>query len=273
MFSLKKVFEFYINSNIHVAIAASCLLGVVSFYLDLFVPYETIFLFFATFLSYNYIRYRKWRNKELKKETDLWFEKNKTLLFVLNIVTLIGVVFCLFQFKRMSLLLIIPFGVITLLYMIPVFKLKGVRITLRTLPSLKIFSIAISWAGLVVLFPAMENNLLFDVRVFYLFVMMLFFVIALTLPFDIRDMKFDSNLLNTLPQLMGLKKVKIFGICCVVFVFILDFFIFHFNESTLIIAVLLCIMLLISSKNQSKFFASFWVEGIPIVWYCLFKFF
>jgi hypothetical protein len=42
----------------------------------------------------------------------------------------------------------------------------------------------------------------------------------------------------------------------------------HF-VSLLITCLLIGFILIITKRNQNKYFASFWVEGIPIVWYLI----
>jgi hypothetical protein len=269
---MKKIFKFYINANIHVAIAVMCLLQVVSVYLNIEVFYEALFLFLSTFVSYNFIRYRKWKDNELKSELLEWFENNYKVLIFLNLLALIGLLFYVFHFKVSTMLLIVPFAGVTLLYMVPVFKFIGLNTPLRSLPTIKIFSISFSWAGLVVFLPAAENEILFEPTTVYLFLMTFLFVITLTLPFDIRDVNFDNDKIKTFPQRFGVNLTKLIGVCCLFVMLIIELLTFQSNIVTVIISVLLILLILFSSISQSKYYASFWVEGIPIVWWALYLF-
>ena len=99
------------------------------------------------------------------------------------------------------------------------------------------------------------------------------FVIAATLPFEIRDLKLDHPNLSTWPQRWGVKNTKIFGFILLIFFLFLEA-LFSFSSSyeiISIIAILLMAFILMSKKEQSKYFSSFWVEGIPILWLLLKK--
>jgi len=99
------------------------------------------------------------------------------------------------------------------------------------------------------------------------------FVIAATLPFEIRDLKLDHPNLSTWPQRWGVKKTKILGFILLIFFLFLEalFNFSSFFEITTMIAMILMIFILMSKKEQPKYFSSFWVEGIPILWLLLKK--
>ena len=99
------------------------------------------------------------------------------------------------------------------------------------------------------------------------------FVIAATLPFEIRDLKLDHPNLSTWPQRWGVKKTKILGLILLIFFIFLEA-LFTFSsrfEVTAMIAIILMFFILLSKKEQPKYFSSFWVEGIPILWLLLKK--
>jgi len=98
-------------------------------------------------------------------------------------------------------------------------------------------------------------------------------VILLMLPFEIRDLKFDNLKLSTIPQKIGVKQTKRFGMVLVGLVFFLEFLkddISGHQTLVLFIVLLLLLVLLLCSKvEQSKYYSSFWVEGWPILWLLL----
>jgi 4-hydroxybenzoate polyprenyltransferase len=93
---------------------------------------------------------------------------------------------------------------------------------------------------------------------------------VLTLPFDIRDARFDTYQLATIPQVIGIKRSRVFG------VFLLSLVVlFEFLKTPLLIGqafILVLISLLTaffvmrSVVKQTQYYASFWVESIPIIW-------
>ena len=269
---LKKLFQFYIDANIHVAIAAACTVLVTGVFFKVSVLIPSLFIGLSTFVSYNFIRLKKFQEKKLKTNLEVWFQNNKKLLFVLNAIA-VGFLFVLsIKISHMGIVVMFPFAIITALYMLPVFNRENQTISLRSIPRFKIFSIAISWAGLCVFFPLAEVGIAFGEIPMLYFIAILFFVFTLILPFDIRDMRFDSKELQTIPQVLGINKTKVVGFIVLIVSFIL--LLFCVNENflifkTAIIYVVLLLFLLISSEMQKIYFASFWVEAIPVFWFVI----
>ncbi|MGB5982409.1 MAG: hypothetical protein WBG46_09705 [Nonlabens sp.] len=96
-------------------------------------------------------------------------------------------------------------------------------------------------------------------------------VIALCIPFEIRDLKYDDEDLNTLPQMIGTQKSKWIGVLLCLICIALELVIWekiHPSAAVINISafVLTAILILGSSKNRSDYYASFWVEAVPIYW-------
>ena len=77
----------------------------------------------------------------------------------------------------------------------------------RDVPLLKIFIIAFSWTYLTIIIPVIVHNISFDSNLILNIIVRFLFVLAITIPFDIRDLKFDKVI--TLPKYLGVKKSKI----------------------------------------------------------------
>jgi 4-hydroxybenzoate polyprenyltransferase len=161
----------------------------------------------------------------------------------------------------------------TFFYVIPIFKLKNIEISFRNFPSVKIFSIAFAWAGISVFFPIYEAKMNITFDIFIEFIQRFALLIVIIIPFDIRDVKSDSDSLKTLPQVLGIKASKIIGMVLLLFTIGLEFFKMIFETSTIIIwviiALITAIFLWFSSENKSRYYAGFWVESIPIYWLIL----
>tara|TARA_X000000368_G_scaffold345614_1_gene284773 strand:+ start:94 stop:681 length:588 start_codon:yes stop_codon:yes gene_type:complete len=159
-----------------------------------------------------------------------------------------------------------------LLYCLP---LPGFKINFRGFKGLKIHLVALSWVLMTVFLPlTLEGVSLKELSFMYGFQRYLF-VIAATLPFEIRDLKLDHPNLSTWPQRWGVKNTKILGfVLLILFLFLEALFNFSYCfEITMMIAIILMVFILISKKEQPKYFSSFWVEGIPILWLFLKKIF
>lgn len=114
-------------------------------------------------------------------------------------VALASLIFLLFKLEWDTIILLIPVGLISILYTLPLFGAKR----LRDLHLIKIFLIAFVWAYLGVLpmiIDEVSNHLIRLV-----FLEKFLFILAITLPFDIRDLGIDGSLM-TIPKVIGSRK-------------------------------------------------------------------
>ncbi len=104
-----------------------------------------------------------------------------------------------------KLALIIP-GIVSLGYVLPIL---GDQKRLRDLSYIKIFLIAIVWAWVTVWLPALELGVYSNAFVYLMLLERALFVFAITLPFDIRDLKVDAfSKVPTIPFRIGVQKTK-----------------------------------------------------------------
>ena len=107
-------------------------------------------------------------------------------------------------------------GIISICYNIPFSYSNSSLFTLRSLPFLKIFLIAYVWASITAFLPKFQSKEPFiNSETIGLFASYFFFILAITLPFDIRDYYTDQKIsLSTIPHLFGKVKTKILSIIC-----------------------------------------------------------
>lgn len=265
---LKRFFQFYIFSNIHVAIASFCLVKITLLQNNIIENTTALFVFFATIVSYNCIRF--FRISDVVNWFSDWLKIHIKLLYSLALISFFALMFLGLKMQFKALLWLSPFVVFTFFYGISLpFKNKP----LRKIAGIKLFLIAISYAGITVLFPLVQNNIEITSTFWITFMQRFFFIFLITIPFDIRDLHCDSESLKTLPQLFGVKKAKIIGLIFG-FLFVLSEFLkspFEINQTiiVLIVAVFSSLLLMNSKEKQSKYYSSFWVESIPIFWFSL----
>ena len=263
-----KIFQFYVYSNLHVSIAVYCLVRMTGYFLQFENAMEALFLGLSTFVSYNFIRYLNFLENKLTAHINSWFLKHLKLLFWLALFDVLGLLFMSKSFHGLSFLILLPFVVLTAMYGLPLLKYKGKRIALRAFPRLKTVSIACSWAGLSVLYPLVSQRIPLSFLHGLFFLQQFLFVFALTLPFDIRDLEVDAKQLKTVPQLLGIQKTKSLGVGLLLLFVGISYFtmsLFFFWQACFG-AFLVGVYLLFSDREQAHYFASFWGEGIPIVW-------
>lgn len=257
--TIKKIFKRYIQTSIHVAVAVCCLS--MAAFLEFDFPFHKGvlgFTFLGSILGYNFVKFSSTNNSS----------KPPKVIQYVSTLSFLGMGYFLLHIPVTVLLVASIFGLLTICYALPLFSNKN----LRSWAGLKIFVVGLVWAGVTVLFPWFTTANGMNPDVWLLFFQYFLWVVVLTIPFDIRDMIIDSKSLYTLPQLLGIKRVKILGFVLLLVVLVLEGFkdiiqITHFCALT--VGVIITMALLgVSKKNQKEFFASFWVESIPI-WYFL----
>ena len=141
---------------------------------------------------------------------------------------------------------------------------------LRKIPFLKILLISFSWAFSTVALIYFENNLDFNQNDKLSVISRIFFILGITIPFDIRDIKYDHLKINTIPLVFGVgvaKKVALTFLViylCIECYLNLEVFALNF-----IISAILCFLysfFIISqlNNNNSDYYYSFWLESCSI---------
>jgi hypothetical protein len=185
---------------------------------------------------------------------------------------------CYFALKLelKTLVVILVFGIITFLYAIPFLPnniIYDKHKNLRSISGLKVYIIALVWAGVTVVLPLINNHVSMDTDVFITGFQRFVFVTVLMFPFEIRDLNYDSLKLATIPQQIGIKKTKMVGVLMLMLFFFLEFFKDQLNVkhviALLITTSMALIFLIFANRNQNKYYSSFWVEGVPIFWLLL----
>lgn len=266
---LKQALDFYINSSIHVAFSVLALAFITSFEFELTLNKNLLFfIFFASITGYNFVKYyglAKWHHRHLTR----WL---KTIQ-IFSFLCFLAMCFFTFLLSVKILVVIAILGLVTFLYAVPFLPKKmylDESMNLRNISGLKVYVIAFVWAGVTVLLPVISENNILSVDVWISFFQRFLFVIVLMLPFEIRDLQYDNLKLSTIPQKIGVKQTKLVGTILLMVFFFLEFFKDEIRPShlisLLIISFISMIFIVLSKKNQSKYYSAFWVEGLPMVW-------
>lgn len=260
------ILDFYIFSNLHVALATFFLVKLTLMQVGISENRTALFVFVSTLVSYNLIRVLRINNVQNWYST--WIIQNRKVLYLLNGIGVFYILYLSLFLRLKSLLVLTPFLLATSFY---VFPLK--KYALRNIPYLKLFLIAISWAGITVLFPLIQNLLIPRNIDYIVFMQRFVFVVFITIPFDIRDVNYDKKELKTLPQQLGIRKSKKLAVLLTLLFILLEFTKPKNEQSiiiTVIVAVLSAILILRATKKQSKYYSALFIESIPIIWYVLF---
>ena len=150
-----------------------------------------------------------------------------------------------------------------MLYPLPwIMKNKGGG--LRSVPGLKLFIISFVWAFSTGFLPAIWNGH----NGWYWLLERFFWTMALTIPFDVRDIKLDAESIKTLPHVIGPRNSIYLAHAALwmsfsVLVMILGMPMF----STFILFLFFAIIIIIARAELGDLYYSFLIEGLP--WFLL----
>ena len=262
----RKAFDFYIDGSIHVGLSCYSLVRITQYYFNIPSHYSMAnFAFFGTIVGYNFVKY-----DALARAQKTRMRNELKAIAILGFLSLLAVIFYFFQLERITQIVSILFLLLTLLYTLPFFPNKK---NARNWAGVKIYIVALCWVGVTVVLPVLnaEISLTFD---FYLKCLQrLILIFVLILIFEIIDLSKDDLHLQTVPQKIGVKRTKRLGFLLLALFFGLNFFSFIFDAnveySSFIIAISTAIFLAFANEIRSKYYTSFWVESVPILWWIL----
>ncbi|MEM8909046.1 MAG: UbiA family prenyltransferase, partial [Bacteroidota bacterium] len=178
---------------------------------------------------------------------------------------------------NMQLALLIPGG-IALGYVLP---FLGNQKRLRDINHVKIFLVAIVWAWVSVLLPALQEQISLDGLLALMIAERALFIFAITLPFDIRDLQVDQHSqVSTLPAQLGVTRSKLLanlllllcGLLATV-LYLLDYYSFSVLVGLLLAYLSTALLLYFSHPKKHDYFYSGLMDGTMIlqfvlVWIC-----
>lgn len=266
MHFLQRIFNFHLDASVHVALAVLALYFVSLEILAISTNWQlAFFLFFGTIVCYNFIKF----GVEAEKYLIVSNPYHKVIQ-AFSFISFTIAAYFFFQLEENIWLAVLGLSIVSALYAIPLLpKLKN----LRSLGGLKTFLVAFVWMGSTVLLPIIDNKIEVTWDIYILMVQRFILVLILLLPFEIRDMKYDSPELKTLPQRIGVKRTKSVGYVLVIAFAVLEFFKDEtFNQiilMKLVLALVLLFALKKTNESQHTYFSSFWVESIPLFYLLL----
>lgn len=258
----KIIFRFYINASIHVALAIVALTYLTFLEYDIALDLNLLsFIFLSSITGYNFVKYAPIAKVYHRRLTN-----KLKLIQLFSFFAFVGLCVSVFFVNFQILLISLVLGILTVFYAVPI----GSK-NLREISILKVFVIALIWATTTFVFPFINNHhsiLMMPASWFFSFAERLLWVILLMIPFEIRDLRYDKIYLKTLVSIFGILNIKwiamsVIGLLALHKLFFLSNYeigLYLFIYTTLALAILL------SKSKQKPYFASFWVESLPIIW-------
>ncbi len=269
---LLKGIDFLVFSNLYVATSVAALTQISLMFRKTQNWPLILFVFSATIFVYNFIRLIRIDKQFLilSSERHKQIFENKWLLWVLSIGSLLLAAFGFYFIYHHIFAWVLILSCISLFYAIPVIRLDGNLFMLREIPFLKLFLISFVWAfvteGLVSLIVDDHFNII-------MFFERLFFIAAITIPFDIRDLSYDSKKIQTLPIVYGENKAKWIAIVFVLLAELLCFYQYWFLQqhtfytflAIYIVYETSIFMIYRTQQGNNERFFTLIIEGLPLL--------
>lgn len=273
---VKKALEFIVYTNLWVATAVASLVHLTQVLLGYTGTHVVAFSFFATLLMYAYARWFVSPAREdrvTSKLTD-WKSDNKLLYLLSGLVGGIGAMWYLLALSKASLVVVVICAGVSALY--PVQFLKKGALALRNVAGLKLFIISAVWTLVTVALPTVEAGAAWGYEQTLISMQRFLFVMAITIPFDIRDLRIDHPDLNTLPYRIGIKPARNLARLAILFAEAIALVLFFLNSLTLpaLIAQLIAfemasLFIHRSTPKKTDLFFSLGVEGTSVLLFLL----
>jgi hypothetical protein len=249
---LQRLLDFYIQSSIHVGFAVFCLVKITEISTKSNpIPSLAVFIFFATILGYNFLKYL-----EVFWKGNYHSTKYYSILTV-SIFSLFGLIYQYINLPNTIQMYLFVSGILVLIYPF-----------IRKFGWLKLFFVSLVVTYITVFIPFTSVKFIeMDLKIH--FIQRFLLLSCLLIPFEIMDSFQDPISLQTLPQKFGINKTKLLGMLFIIPFFILEFLKTNSSLVSVYIGLVTVIFIHFSSKKRNKYYTNFWVESVPIFWLIL----
>ncbi len=257
---IKLLLDIYVKGSIHVALSVFSMSSLSLLSLNKNIPEpQLLIVFFASYVYYNLIKFAPVGFKGTNQPTIFWnWLKLSTLLSLLILLYLVK------DLSEDSWLILALSSIFGVLYvqkeLLPISRENG---------WIKAFLVSLVWALITAVLPfTLLHKDWFGLEIISLFFSHFFLVLALLVPFEIRDMSVDQLMMPNLAQQLGVQKIKWVGYLSLILSIILwmlatDLGIYY--QLAYFIFYLITVTLIAGAKiDQPQSYTSLWVEAIPI---------
>jgi 4-hydroxybenzoate polyprenyltransferase len=235
------------------------------------ITHFTIFLTCSTFLLYNfhiysfrldYSHFKKFLSSFRLLAIPTY---QQVIFYLISLITIIE----FFFLSEKVLLWLIPLSVLSLLYSVPLWGIKR-KFRIRESLFVKMPLLASVWSLATVIIPLAEQNITMNLPLVIEQVgCRFFFVFALCIPFEIRDLEVDkSENVRTLPSVFGVNKTKLLGTILIV----VEIVIHHFMsiDSLQILALdlsslIALLWIFVKTQRRESYFYKLFVDGTMLL--------
>ncbi len=273
MHQIRKLLKFFIYSNLLISCCAVAFLltGKELLQVEVKEVKPLALIFSATFLIYNlniFLVYQLRKKRVSGRKMD-WFFRNRHVIYILLLLNT-GLLLWSFPYGSwQQSLFFLHLGIISLLYNVPDRYANTAFRSIRSVPLIKVFLIAYVWAAIGAFYPALEYQQAFQEAII-LFVLFFLFILAITLPFDIRDYYGDKKRsLLTVPGVIGIKNTRKVAVALLLLYAIGIGFIYQHWAASFFIALTGGALIAFSSEKRPDWYYTGGVDSLLLLQYLL----
>lgn len=271
MNTLKRFLDLILFGNIYVAAGAFCLIQSTRIQLGLNddLLFYSLLIFFATLFVYNLQRifYKVQKDNSLHSIRRQWIFQNQFTVKLICALGLLGVVITFFYNEPRIIFYLAPLLLLSLAYFFPAVKL-------RKNAWFKLLTLVIVWTTVTAVVPILLGpiELFTGENIFHIFVRFTF-MMAICIPFDIRDVDIDkADKVSTVPQLIGIDRTRRMAVA---FIFIyllliiaeygLGMFGLRVCIALLLSAFINAMLLFMTNRSRGEYFYVLGLDGTMIL--------
>ncbi len=167
---------------------------------------------FSVCSVYTAHRIYKCERKLSQAEMNDWYAKNKALVKTTFFISFMMMFVCLRMLNlTFSQYILLGIGALfSTWYVVPIFSFR-----LREISLLKAPLVALVWTGIIVVFPQLKSMHFTLDFIAYALAFFCYFL-ALTIPFDVRDLSLDATSHDTIPMVLGVGKSRCLAVILLV---------------------------------------------------------
>lgn len=268
MLHLKRIVDIILFGNFYIALGTVCLIQstVVQIKQTSHLWAYSVLAFFATLFVYNFQRIFYKAPQSTASIRRIWISEHPQLIRGFAAVGFIGagISFLFNDYKIVVYLL--PLLALCIFYFVPFIRL-------RKNPWLKLLTLVSVWTMVTAVVPMLLGHIPFDQNALLHILVRFVFMIAICIPFDIRDLQLDKeDDVITIPHLIGEKKARGLAFAFMVLygiLIILEYRLQMINPEVMAAliscAAISAVIVLMSSTKRSEYFYVAGIDGTMLV--------
>ena len=257
---IKLLLDVYVKGSIHVALSVFSMSALSLLSLNKIIPEpQLLIVFFVSYVYYNLIKFAPVGFKGTNQPTIFW-----NWLRLSTLISLLILLYLVKDLSKDSWLILALSSFFGLLYvqkeLLPISRENG---------WIKAFLVSLVWALITAVLPfTLLREDWFGLEIILLFFSHFFLVLALLVPFEIRDMSVDQLMMPNLAQQLGVQKIKWVGYLSLILSILLwilatDLGV-YFQSAYFLFYMITAVLIAGSRIDRPQGYTSLWVEAIPV---------